>query len=201
MPDRSADDPSADDPSADDRSVPDPGHELVDVVDADDRVIATVPRRTMRVENLRHRAVGIAVFAGDGRLLVHRRAEHKDVWPGRWDVCAGGVVGAGESYADAARRELAEELGIVDAEPQPLAVERYEDDDVRAISHLFRVVHDGPYRFDDGEVVEARLVTVDELRELASTAAFVPDSWTVALPHLGPFAAVWTPHPPSGAAG
>ncbi len=49
----------------------------------------------------------------DGRLLVHRRADDKDVYPGWWDLAAGGVVGAGEAYGAAARRELAEELGVI----------------------------------------------------------------------------------------
>ena len=86
--------------------------EMVDVVDDDDRVIATVPRSRMRAEVLQHRAVSIAVFGSDGRLLVHRRADTKDVWPGMWDIAAGGVVAAGESYDEAAARELAEGLGI-----------------------------------------------------------------------------------------
>ena len=33
----------------------------------------------------------------DGRLLVHRRSDDKDLWPGRWDLAVGGVVAAGES--------------------------------------------------------------------------------------------------------
>ena len=37
-----------------------------------------------------------------GQLLVHRRSDAKDLWPGRWDVGVGGVVGAGEAWADAA---------------------------------------------------------------------------------------------------
>ncbi len=94
----------------------DPRGELVDVVDDDDRVTATVTRAQMRAENLQHRSVGIAVLGTDGRLLVHRRADDKDVWPGRWDLAAGGVVAAGEEYAAAAVRELREEVGI-DAGP------------------------------------------------------------------------------------
>ena len=43
---------------------------------------------------------------------MHRRAEWKDVYPGYWDVCFGGVLGAGEAWDDAAHRELQEEAGI-----------------------------------------------------------------------------------------
>ena len=82
------------------------GMELVDIVDDDDRVVATVTRAEMRANRLQHRAVSIAVLSSDGRLLVHRRADTKDLWPGMWDLAAGGVVAAGETYAQAARREL-----------------------------------------------------------------------------------------------
>ena len=78
--------------------------ELVDIVDDDDNVITTVTRAEMRARRLQHRSVGIAVLSTDGRLLIHRRSEAKDIWPGWWDIAAGGVVAAGETYDQAARR-------------------------------------------------------------------------------------------------
>jgi isopentenyldiphosphate isomerase len=156
--------------------------EPVEVVDEQGRVVEVVPRRRMRAENLRHRAVFIAVLSSDGRLLVHRRSDTKDVWPGWWDVAVGGVVAAGEADDDAAARELAEEVGIVGVAPEPLGGGRYEDESVRVVGRCYRVVHDGPYTFADGEVVEARLVDRHELRHMMSRLDFLPDS--VAL--LGP---------------
>jgi len=164
------------------------GEELVEVVDIEDRVIEVVTRQRMRAENLRHRSVAVVVFDSRGRLLIHRRADHKDVWPGHWDLCFGGVVAVGEAYATAAVRELAEEAGIDGVTPEEFASGRYDDADVRTIVRAYRVVHDGPYVPVDGEVVELRLVDPDELGALAATAPFVPDSWTMVLPLLGPFA-------------
>ncbi|HEU4840587.1 MAG TPA: NUDIX domain-containing protein [Ilumatobacteraceae bacterium] len=152
-----------------------PGDELVDVVDEHDRVVATVPRRRMRAERLRHRAVFVVVTSSAGALLVHRRSDAKDLWPGRWDVGVGGVVGAGESWADAARRELAEEVGV-DAVPTPLHAGTYADADVDLVGRCYRVVHDGPISFPDGEVAEARWVDAAGLDVLLATEAFVPDS-------------------------
>lgn len=65
------------------------GDELVDIVDEFDHVVDSVPRRVMRAERLRHRAVFIAVVDGMGRLLVHRRSPAKDVWPGWCDIAVG----------------------------------------------------------------------------------------------------------------
>ena len=86
--------------------------ELVDVVDENDRVLRTVRRDEMRREGLRHRATYVLLFNSTGQLFVHRRTSDKDVYPSYFDCAFGGVVGAGESYDEAARRELAEEAGL-----------------------------------------------------------------------------------------
>ena len=96
------------------------GGELVDWVGEDDSVLAVVSRERMRRERLLHRAVFVAVLDGSDRVVVHRRAAWKDVWPSAWDVCFGGVVAAGESWDEAARRELAEEAGLEGVEPVPM---------------------------------------------------------------------------------
>ncbi len=151
----------------------DPGDTLIDIVDADDRVVDVVTRREMRARNLRHRSVGIAVIARDGRVLIHRRADTKDVWPGWWDLAVGGVVDSGEDWEEAAARELAEEVGS----RAPLAeIGRgsYEDDDVTAIVRMYIAEDDGPFVFADGEVVEAFFVTIDELRERIAARSVRP---------------------------
>jgi isopentenyldiphosphate isomerase len=153
-----------------------PDDELVDVVDDADRVVATVSRRRMRAERLRHRAVFIVVRSTSGALLVHRRSDGKDLWPGRWDIAVGGVVGAGEDYDAAARRELAEELGIGDVVPVPIGGGRFADADVELLARCYAVLHDGPLRFADGEVVDVRWVDAAGLAMLRAVASFVPDS-------------------------
>ena len=159
-----------------------PGDELVEHVAPDGTVIKVVTRARMRAENLRHRSVAILVRASDGRLLVHRRADDKDVFPGWWDVAAGGVVAAGEAADAAARRELAEELGITGVTPEFVAEGAFEDEHAREVCRLYQVVHDGPYRFDDGEVTEARLVDAAGLAELLATERVLPGSVAMLLP-------------------
>lgn len=166
------------------RSGPPPGGhvELVEHVAPDGSVIEVVTRARMRAENLRHRSVAIIVQATDGRLLVHRRADDKDVYPGWWDLAAGGVVTAGEDDDVAAERELAEELGITDVTPTYIASCTHEDERARERCRVYRVVHDGPYRFDDGEVTEARLVDHAGLTELIATGRVLPGSVAMLLP-------------------
>jgi len=87
-------------------------HELLAVVDINDRVIGSLPRREIHQRGLRHRAVHILVFDDQGRLCLQKRSMRKDVNPGAWDTSAAGHVDFGETYEGAAQRELEEELGI-----------------------------------------------------------------------------------------
>ena len=161
------------------------GDELVDVVDEFDQVVQVVPRRVMRADRLRHRAVFIAVVDGAGRLLVHRRSPHKDVWPSWCDIAVGGVVGAGENYIDAAHRELAEEIGVSTATLEEIDLgesRAYDDDQVSLMARCYVVTSSGPFTFDDGEVVEAWWVHRDGLDDLLRRERFLPDSLKLLLP-------------------
>ena len=86
--------------------------EIVTIVDEKNRVVGAAPRSRMRADGLPHRATYILVFNDEGELFVQKRTTGKDIYPGYYDVATGGVVLAGESYEDAAERELVEELGI-----------------------------------------------------------------------------------------
>ena len=153
--------------------------EAVEVVDEHGRVERVVARSEMRAGNLRHRSVGAVVRHPDERsVLAHRRAAWKDVWPGRWDVCFGGVCGVGEPELDAAVRELAEEAGIAvaPADLEELGRGSYEDGDVRAVATVYEVRHAGPFTFPDGEVEEVRWVPIDELDDFLASHPHCPDS-------------------------
>src|SRR5215472_10736543 len=128
----------------------------------------------MRGGNLRHRAVYVLVLDAGGRLLVHRRADWKDVCPGRWDVAFGGVAGVGEPPAENARRELAEEAGIT-APLVRLGAGAYEDAEVRVRGDVFLARSDGPFTFADGEVVETAWVAPADLPAWRSGRSLCPD--------------------------
>ena len=142
-------------------------------------------RAEMRRGRLRHRCTFVLVRSSRGEVLIHRRSDDKDMWPGRWDMTCGGVVTAGEEWDAAARRELAEELGVV-ADLEVVGHGSYRDSDVDEIARIWQVVHDGPFEFTDDEVVEACFVTLEELRDRLARDPFVPDSAAlVAAPLLG----------------
>ncbi|MFJ6405774.1 NUDIX hydrolase [Streptomyces hydrogenans] len=86
--------------------------ELVERVDAEDRVLGVVGRRDAVREGWLHRIGVVVCRDGQGRYLVHRRAEHLSRFPGHYELAVGGAVGVGESYEEAAARELTEEMGV-----------------------------------------------------------------------------------------
>jgi len=163
---------------------PDPPSELVEILGASDEIVDVVTRSQMRRNRLRHRCTFVVVRSSSGQVLIHRRSLEKDLWGGYWDLCAGGVVGVGEEWHEAAARELNEELGIADCELTPLGQGSYRDEDVDELGRVWTTVHDGPFEFADGEVLEACFVTVAELLHRLEGDPFVPDSRALVLPFI-----------------
>ena len=118
-----------------------------------------------------------------GELVVHRRADWKDVYPGAWDVCFGGVLGAGEAWDDAARRELAEEAGI-DAVPRLVAIGTWEQGGAAVNGRVYLVESDGPFTCPDGEVAEVAKVPLAALPGWLQGRTVCPDSLALVVPHL-----------------
>ncbi len=86
--------------------------EVFDVVDEANHVTGQATRAEVHARNLRHRALHIFVLNAAGELFLQKRSPWKDRHPDAWDSSAAGHLDAGETYADAARRELREELGL-----------------------------------------------------------------------------------------
>ncbi len=164
------------------------GDELVDLVDEGGHVVGVATRREMRARRLRHRAVFVIVRSTRAEVLIHRRSETKDLWPGWWDLCVGGVVTAGEAWDAAAIREVREEVGVEvgigGVELCHLGGGVFTNDEVSLVGEVYSVVHDGPFTFADGEVVEARFVPTAEIERLTGELRFLPDSVALVLPRL-----------------
>ncbi len=87
--------------------------ELLEVVDDTGRFLRTATRAECHSDaSLVHRSVCVLLLNGAGGLLLQRRSRAKDLYPGLWDLSATGHVRAGETWEEAARRELEEELGV-----------------------------------------------------------------------------------------
>jgi 8-oxo-dGTP pyrophosphatase MutT (NUDIX family) len=121
--------------------------------------------------------VFIFVRNGEGRVFVHRRTPDKLVFPSMYDMFVGGVVGAGESYDDAALREAEEELGVTGLpRPNPLFSFLYEG----AAGHtwwsrVYEVRCDLPVSPQAEEVAWHAFLTDEELERRLPEWEWVPD--------------------------
>ncbi|XP_020587952.1 nudix hydrolase 3 isoform X2 [Phalaenopsis equestris] len=88
--------------------------ELLDVLTkTGEKTGVSKPRGLVHRDGDYHRAVHVWIYSESTReLLLQRRADCKDSWPGLWDISSAGHISAGDSSLITARRELHEELGI-----------------------------------------------------------------------------------------
>lgn len=136
--------------------------EHFDVLDSEGRRTGrTAPRSQVHAEGLLHRAVHVWILdPAAGELLLQRRADCKDSWPGRWDISCAGHLSAGDESLAAAQRELAEELGL------SLPPERFEF----LFTHLERLASEQRGRpFINNEFNDVYLVTATQTERAAWT--------------------------------
>lgn len=150
--------------------------ELFEVVNERGEVIGTAPRNECHGNPaLVHRAAHVLVFNSDGGLLLQLRSMDKDIQPGKWDTSVGGHLAVGETYEEAAEREMGEELGINGVELRylydyPLRNE-VESENIRS----FMVVYDGGLMHQPEEIDEVRHWSLDEIRKSLGSGVFTPN--------------------------
>jgi len=154
----------------------------LDVVNEDDLVIDRKSRGQCLKEGLLHRAIAVLLFDEQGRLYIQRRAEGMRWYPDYWTLSVMGHVSSGETYEDAAEREVAEELGI---DCQLKVVGRVETPEWRydaMIEREFLSVFEGrvanPKIVLSEETREGRFVGFEELVEMTKQESekFTPDT-------------------------
>lgn len=147
--------------------------ERVAWVDEQDRLLGGLPRAELRERGLVSRGTFILLFNSAGQLCVHRRTLSKALYPGYWDVAAGGMVQEGEDYVLSAARELEEELGIAGVPLREHGRFYFDEPGNRLWGAVFSAVSDAPLRLQPEEVMEARFMSLDEAQALENCC---PDS-------------------------
>ena len=149
--------------------------EMLPLVDEDGRVVGRASRgRCHDGSGLLHPVVHLHVFNPAGALFLQKRPEWKDIQPGRWDTAVGGHMALGESVEEALRRETAEEIGLTDFEPEPVARYVFESRRDRELVHVFRTVTaETPVPSD--ELDGGRFFSADEIRKRLDTDFFTPN--------------------------
>lgn len=144
------------------------------VVNEQDEPVGGASLDEIHSRGLLHRIVFVLVESPEGDLLLQLRSPDVATYPDCWDVSAGGHVDMGEDNLTAAKRELAEELGIHGMEIE--AVDNYRDRqelDGRIIDRFNKVYKltipkNTPLAVATDEVREARWFTLAEVRQLVA---------------------------------
>lgn len=97
--------------------------EMLDIVDENGMPTGeVVSRKKAHAEGIRHRTAHVwLVRSRDGKIqiLLQKRCQQKDSWPGCYDISSAGHIPAGVDFIPSALRELKEELGV-EAAPEEL---------------------------------------------------------------------------------
>ncbi|MFC5907322.1 NUDIX hydrolase [Streptacidiphilus monticola] len=149
--------------------------EVLDVVDERDEVVGQARRADVYARNLRHRCAFVLARAADGRIFVHRRTAQKLVFPSLHDMFVGGVLGTGESYDEAAKREAEEELGVSGLSPRFLFKFLYRDGEQSWWSAVYEVETPLAVAPQESEVAWHAFLTEEELAARLAEWEWVPD--------------------------
>jgi len=134
--------------------------ELLDLVDENDTVIATLDRSEVFAQKLKNfRAVCALIKNKEGKLFIPRRALDKIDFAGAF-CCIGGCVSSGETYEQAFRRETLKEVGI------DIATTQY-----RLLGIL------SPYIHQTNGYIAAYEITIDQQMPIYSDHDFSGNIW------------------------
>lgn len=94
--------------------------ELLDIVDENGQPVGEIiDRKSAHEKGIRHRTSHVWILRrkeDDIEILLQKRSDRKDSYPGCYDISSAGHIPAGEEFVPSALRELKEELGVTAAE-------------------------------------------------------------------------------------
>ena len=145
--------------------------EIFEVFNEKNEKIGEAPRSEVHKKGLYHRGAIIFVVNGEGKIFLQRRSETKDTDPGYWCYGVGEHLKPGESYEQAAKRGLMEELGILNSNiielrgPKLNHIEHSDGKIDREFDSLFLAKAEGPFNLDPTEVAEGGFFSKQEIEK------------------------------------
>ena len=124
---------------------------------------------------LLHAVVHLHIFNRQGDIYLQKRSMSKDIQPGKWDTAVGGHIDYGETVDVALRREVREELGITEFEPEFPMRYVFESAIEKELVNTFRTLYEGPFHPDMVEVDEGRFWSMKEIDENMGKGVFTPN--------------------------
>ncbi|MCK5078287.1 MAG: NUDIX domain-containing protein [Calditrichia bacterium] len=153
--------------------------EWFDIVDPEGRVIGLAPRSVVHGNpDLLHPVVHIHIFNNRDSLFLQKRAENKQVQPGKWDTSVGGHISKGERVEIAVQRETEEEIGIKKIEVKPLLRYIWKTDFESELIYVFKTVLSGnndKININKEEITEGKFWKKSEIARNLGKNIFTPN--------------------------
>jgi isopentenyldiphosphate isomerase len=154
--------------------------EMIPVIDDEGITTGSASRDEIHVKGLKHRGASVVIFNREGKILLQKRSKNKQICPLFWDMSVGEHLRANESYEEAIKRGMKEELGIsgivVKELRGPHAVNiKYPDGLVdNELASLFIGKWNNGINIFDGEVEEAGFFPISEIQRLKEQGKLTP---------------------------
>jgi len=150
--------------------------ECFEVVDKKGNIIGKASRKEChRDPNLIHRVAHVLVFNSKKELFLQKRSKKKDIQPGRWDTSVGGHLNIGETFEEAAYREMHEELGIKEVELVYMYNYIHQNELESEMVWTYKVIYDGKIKVDQEEIEDGKFWGKDEIRLFLEKEIFTPN--------------------------
>jgi isopentenyl-diphosphate Delta-isomerase len=143
---------------------------LIDSVNESDIPIGTVPRKDVFKRRANFRVAHVLVFNSAGELLIQQLALTRSRHAGLWGSSVAAYLHAGETYEQAARRRLREELGIMETVLEYVGKTTMTDEGSRKFIGVFRTIADGRFPYDTRHIEHLQFLPVSEIRSIAGSS-------------------------------
>lgn len=150
--------------------------ELFPVVDEDGNILDCISRgKAHDGSKVLHPVVHLHVFNSNGDLYLQHRPEWKDIQPDKWDTATGGHVDFGENVEMALRREVEEELGITNFEPEFICKYVFESAREKELVYVHKTTYDKPITPSTTELAGGRFWSREEILNNIGKSVFTPN--------------------------
>ena len=152
--------------------------ELWDAYDAEGKLAGFDIVRGEKVpEGYYHLVCEAVICHEDGDYLLMQRSFEKEIYPGKWEIGAGGSALKGEDKFQAVKREVREETGIDTGELEEIYGFVHEKHHAIYAGYLLTTPIDkNAVRLQKGETIDYKWISKEELLEHYDSEACLPST-------------------------